>query len=272
MSKPWAKYEIDFLDHSKFLALTANAICLWLEAKNYCDKYHTDGMFPREALKTFRFNGSKAVDLLMRSCGQKPSGEAYAPLWEFLDLGGGTYRMHDYLVHNDCREVVLERIEDADDKTELRRLRNRQKQAEYRQRRRAELDQLRTSNVTHNVTTNVTPVTSTPTETTTPTEREKKSALALPTDGDDRIAGFVERYPRIYAKCRSNALYRVAEARDFPAFVDIVGREPDDSRLDSMLELFLTVKGRDWLNTPGTPRQFLNLMPECDRLLREHGR
>jgi hypothetical protein len=64
----------------------------------------------------------------------------------------------------------------------------------------------------------------------------------------------------------------VAEARDFPACEDIVSREPDDTRLDAMLELFLSVKARDWLNTPGTPRQFLNLMPECDRLLRERGR
>jgi hypothetical protein len=115
VSKPWAKYEIDFLDHSKFLALTANAICLWLEAKNYCDKYHTDGMFPKEALKTFRFNGRKSVELLMRSCGQKPDGEPYAPLWEQVDLGEAShYRMHDYLLHNDCREVVLARIAKAD--------------------------------------------------------------------------------------------------------------------------------------------------------------
>jgi hypothetical protein len=172
VSKPWAKYEIDFLDHAKFLALTANAICLWLEAKNYCDKYHTDGLFPKEALKTFRFNGRKSVELLMRSCGQKSGGEAYAPLWELLDLGGGTYRMHDYLLHNDCREVVLARIQDAEDVAELRRAGNKGRQQKCRADRKQRLALVRHAGghtighaVGHAVGhAPVTPVSSTPTE------------------------------------------------------------------------------------------------------------
>lgn len=179
MSKPWAKYEIDFLDHSKFLALTANAICLWLEAKNYCDKYHTDGMFPREALKTFRFNGRKSVDLLMRSCGQKPGGEAYAPLWEFLDLGGGTYRMHDYLAHNDCREVVLARLQDAEDLAEIRRSANKDRQQKFRDDRKLKLAVVRnTRNALRNApghaprNASVTQVSSTPTEAVSETETD----------------------------------------------------------------------------------------------------
>jgi hypothetical protein len=111
LPKPWAKYEIGFLRHAKFLALTSNAICLWLEAKSYCDEHLTDGMFPRVALRTFRFNGAKSVESLMTSCGLKPNGDAYAPLWEAVDIGGVPYvRMHDFLVHNDCREVALKRI------------------------------------------------------------------------------------------------------------------------------------------------------------------
>lgn len=82
----------------------------------------------------------------------------------------------------------------------------------------------------------------------------------------------MRRYPQIYAKVRSGAQYRVLEARDNPAFFDLCDREPDDRRLDALLELFLSVKSRDFLNSPGTPRQFLHMLPECDRLLREHGR
>jgi hypothetical protein len=67
-------------------------------------------------------------------------------------------------------------------------------------------------------------------------------------------------------------LYCVKEARDFPAFVDLVSREPDDQRLDAMFELFLHLKGRDVLNIPGSPGQFLHMLPEVDRLLRENGR
>jgi hypothetical protein len=192
VSKPWAKYEIDFLDHSKFLALTANAICLWLEAKNYCDKYHTDGMFPKEALKTFRFNGRKSVELLMRSCGQKGDGEPYAALWEQFDLGGVShYRMHDYLAHNDCREVVLARLQDAEDAAEIRRAANKDRQQRFRDERKVKLAEVRNArNAPGHAHRNapVTQVSSTPTEAVSeavtdllPKEREGGSLPLRPT-------------------------------------------------------------------------------------------
>ncbi len=125
MGKPWARYEQNYINHPKFLALTSNAICLWLEGKNYCDMHQTDGLIPREALRTFRFNGSKSTALLMASCGLKPNGTPYAPLWESSDVG---LKMHDYLDHNDCRDAVLKRIEAADE----RREKDRQRKAEAR--------------------------------------------------------------------------------------------------------------------------------------------
>jgi hypothetical protein len=116
MAKPWARLEQNYINHPKFLALNANAICLWHEAKNYCDMQLNDGMFPKAALKTFRFNGAKAVELLTRSCGLKPNGDAHAPLWDHVDMGGVAYiRMHDYLDHNDCREKVQARMRAADE-------------------------------------------------------------------------------------------------------------------------------------------------------------
>jgi uncharacterized protein YdaU (DUF1376 family) len=87
-----------------------------------------------------------------------------------------------------------------------------------------------------------------------------------------RARAFIERYPRIYARCRAGAEFRVREARDFEAFVELVDRERSDDRLDALLELFLRTKSKDFLNSPGTPRQLLHMLPECDRLLREHGR
>lgn len=125
--KPWAKLEIGYLSHPKFLALSANAICLWHEGKNYCDAHQTDGIIPKDALRTFRFRGVASVSLLLRSCGDKPNGSPYAPLWEAHATGG--YRMHDYLDHNDCRDAVLARMEQAD--------RNREFDREYKQRARA---------------------------------------------------------------------------------------------------------------------------------------
>ncbi len=115
MPKPWGKYEIDYLDHPKFRALHSNAFRLWWEVKNYCDKFHTDGLFPCEIVKTFRHFSVKNVGQLTSSCGQKPNGAMYAPLWDALDIGGVPhYRMHDYLDHNDCRDVVLARIEKSE--------------------------------------------------------------------------------------------------------------------------------------------------------------
>jgi hypothetical protein len=137
MPRPWAKLEQNYINHPKFLGLNANAICLWHEAKNYCDMQINDGLFPREALKTFRFHGQKALELLMRSCGQKPNGEPYAPLWEAVDIGGVAHiRMHDYLDHNDCRDKVLARMKAVDDERE----RDRQRKADARTAKKAKAD------------------------------------------------------------------------------------------------------------------------------------
>lgn len=118
--KPWSKLEIGYLNHPKFLALNANAICLWHEGKNYCDTHHTDGLIPRDAMKTFRFRGAKAIALLLLSCGLKPDGTAYAALWSQHDVG---FRMHDYLDHNDCRDAILARMEQAEESRDVDRQR-----------------------------------------------------------------------------------------------------------------------------------------------------
>lgn len=198
MAKPWAKYEIDFLGHAKFLALTSNAICLWFEAKNYCDKHHTDGLFPREALRTFRFNGSKSVELLTRSCGLKPNSQPWAPLWEAVDMGGVPYlRMHDYLSHNDCRDEVLERLQDAEDVAELRRLGNAKRQRQFRAERKAKLEaeHLAASNAESNAP--VTPVTRYVTrDVQTPTEAAAEAvseALAVPSEPPKSGGGVTAR-------------------------------------------------------------------------------
>lgn len=122
--------------HPKFLALSGNAISLWHEGKDYCDTHQTDGIIPIEALKTFRFAGKKTKGLLIASCGPKPDGTPYAPLWESHPVG---FRMHDYLHHNDCREAVLARIESADERRDADRARK----AEWRSRKKDTRDMSR---------------------------------------------------------------------------------------------------------------------------------
>lgn len=126
MPKPWGKYEIGYIDHPKFLALTANAHSLWWEGKNYCDKHLTDGLIPNDALKRFRFRGAKSVELLIASCGEKADGEAYAPLWE--EHPGG-FKMHDYLDHNPCRDERMAGLNRSDAKRKA----DRERMAEKRE-------------------------------------------------------------------------------------------------------------------------------------------
>jgi len=100
---------VGFVNHDKFMALSANAICLWLEGKNYCDENHTDGMLPTYIVKRFRFYSKRSIELLTTPCGIKPgTSMPYASLWEPHAIG---WKMHDYLDHNECREIVLSRIQ-----------------------------------------------------------------------------------------------------------------------------------------------------------------
>lgn len=126
MGKPWARIQIGYWDHDKFAALNANAICLWHEGKNYCDKNFTDGLIPLAQVKNFRFFGKKAVEMLTTSCGAKPDGQPYAPLWESHPVG---YKMHDYLEHNPCREQILDNI----DKAEAKRKADRERLKQWRE-------------------------------------------------------------------------------------------------------------------------------------------
>lgn len=160
MGKPWAKYEQNYINHPKFLALTANAICLWLEGKNYCDLHLTDGMIPREALKMFRFTDRRSVLLLTTIV----AGYA-APLWETHAIG---FKMHDYLDHNDCREVVLARIEAAEDSKEIRKAANRERQRKFREEQKRKANALRNGDITR--------TSQGPTETATETARKIRLA------------------------------------------------------------------------------------------------
>lgn len=114
MAKPWSRYEVGFINHAKFHALSSNAICLWLEGKNHADLHLTDGYLPMATVKGFRFYSPKNLAALLTSAGQKDAhgAEHYRPLWEKHALG---IKMHDYLDHNDCADTVKSRIAKADE-------------------------------------------------------------------------------------------------------------------------------------------------------------
>jgi hypothetical protein len=137
LAKPWHRYEQNFINHPKFLVLSPGAICLWLEGKNYCDMHLTDGLIPRDALRTFRFQNRGRIDELLQTI------DGYSgSLWESHPVG---FKMHDYLNHNPCRDDVMARMDRADEERE----RKKSNQKAWR-------DRHRNQNVTGNADGNVT--------------------------------------------------------------------------------------------------------------------
>lgn len=93
---------------------------------------------------------------------------------------------------------------------------------------------------------------------------------------DEELEGlarqFLEAYPQVYAKCRAGAFIRLREARDFTTALELVHDYQPLDRLLAMLEVFLRRTDTGEMGKPGSPRQFQRYAPDCDRVLREHGR
>lgn len=124
--------------------------------------------------------------------------------------------------------------------------------------------QISTSGVSKNEKSGITPIASSLSleEFTDPIEEAKAIAACQV---------FSERYPEIFARVRKAHYPGTAYGnRDYPNFMRLVRAWPVP-RLEQMLEVFLLMNARDSNNIPGTPGQFLNMAPECDRRLRENG-
>lgn len=94
---------------------------------------------------------------------------------------------------------------------------------------------------------------------------------------DPKIASLAsalsEIYPEVYAKCRAGAVYRTTQKtfeRDWPNYYAAAELHPDSARLRALLEIFLTRPFGD-KSSPGTPGQFVHMLPECDEVLRRSG-
>lgn len=249
----WMRLEVSYIDHPKFVKLTDGAFRLWHEGKSYCEKHLTDGLISTEAMNGFRYINPRRLEEL-----QTAIPGYLAPLWEVHPVG---FKMHDYLDHNDCRDVQLKRIDYSKGEKDRRR----KNQQTYRDGRREKAT--RDLNVTgHESVTNTARVTRKSTPTTVPASEAQEELL------EARAGAFIERYPRIYADVRHGAHYHVRAARDFQTFLELVRGWPDDARLDAMFEVFLRLNGKGVLNQPGSPGQFLHHAPECDALLRANGR
>lgn len=249
--KLWARYEQGFVNHDKFRAITANAIALWLEGKTYADEKLTDGLLPEYEVKHWRFYGGRSVALLTRSCGIKPgTDQPYAPLWEVVEDFG--FKMHDYLDHNDPREVVQARIAKADAGRAARNA----NQAAYRERRKEERRQAASSPpalsekpITESVTGYQRTDEVTDKHNHNQIQIHKQESLSdslstaraqtLDDDLGDRAAAFLERYQAFYRTHRNGAHVLIKPALDFQRACDLCRAWPD-GRLDQMARILLT--------------------------------
>lgn len=91
---PWVRIDENAMDHPKIGGLSDGAFRLWVQGLAYCQKYLTDGVVNRVALRGLRAYSPKRRAALVA-----------ARLWD--ELADGGVEVHDYLQWNDSKEVVL---------------------------------------------------------------------------------------------------------------------------------------------------------------------
>lgn len=99
---PFIRLSDNYIDHPKFLALSASAFRLWHEGMAFCRKHQTDGRLPASTVKGFRYYKGPAMTELLT-----PYQPAAHALWE--TIAGFGYQVHDYLDWNLSKDE-----EDAD--------------------------------------------------------------------------------------------------------------------------------------------------------------
>jgi hypothetical protein len=118
---PWVRIEEKALTHPKIVGLSDGAFRLWVAGLAYCQQHLTDGAIPFAIVRTLISMTAKRVQELLAG-----------GLW---DRGEGGYRVHDYLIHNESRAVVLAKREAAKDRMRSKRTtleRSREQQRELR--------------------------------------------------------------------------------------------------------------------------------------------
>ena len=90
----WFKVDDGFWSHPKTLALSPNAIALWVRAGSYCGKHLTDGYVAAAILPMLQGDRDAADELI------------HAGLWKSVKDG---YAFHDWQEYQDTREAVEKR-------------------------------------------------------------------------------------------------------------------------------------------------------------------
>ena len=92
----WFKVDDGFWSHPKTLALSPNAVALWVRAGSYCGKHLTDGYIAASILPMLQGSSDDASELID------------AGLWKSAKKG---YAFHDWNQYQDTKEAVEKRRE-----------------------------------------------------------------------------------------------------------------------------------------------------------------
>jgi hypothetical protein len=234
---PWIRLSDNYVDHPKFLALSAFAFRLWHEGMAFARRHQTDGIIAAVELKGFRYFRPVHVAELTT-----PYREGASPLWETIE--GVGYKIHDYLDWNPSREEENER------------------RAESKERMRVARERRRTRGVAPSVAPPVALQHPANVQRTNIVrahdvlDRDRDKYLGKEKENDEidrRAARLCHRYLELFMECRKGAKTRLlGNSLEFDAAVELV-QLWDDARLEKLAKIVLTTDD-PWIS--GTDRSF----------------
>lgn len=249
---PFIRLSDNYIDHPKFLALSASAFRLWHEGMAFCRKHQTDGMIPFAALNGFRyFKPVRASEL------STPYQKDAKPLWELIPEFG--YSVHDYLFWN------LSKEEEQSDKdaasARMRRLRKDRREGGSSPEQVGERSPTRAPFVPDRIG-------SDPKLLKDKSGEKRIFMRDLDDDAAERAGRFLEKYPELFANRRAGARCLIRPALDFQKACDLC-KCWDSDRLEKMAIVFLE-SNEDWIERSGrTFAAFASRATWCDDRLKQ---
>lgn len=220
---PFIRLSDNYIDHPKFLALSASAFRLWHEGMAFCRKHQTDGLIPSGALLGFRYYKAVRVTEL-----QTPYQEGANPLWTPID--GFGVKVHDYLQWNLSKEQEQKRQAESKKRSQGYRSNS------VRDVR--ELDRIGKGTSSLEEKDPVAPYHAT---------FKPPAPFVDPTTDDiaTQAATFCDHFVALYAKHRRGAKYRLKPSLDHTRVCDLLATW-DLPRLEKLAEVLLT-SDDDWI-------------------------
>jgi hypothetical protein len=221
---PFIRLSDNYIDHPKFLALSAQAFRLWHEGMAFCRKHQTDGLIPNSALQGFRYHKSAwALELAT------PYQPDASPLWEKVAIG---FKVHDYLFWNLSKQEEQAEREAAT--ARMRKLRKDRRDATCSDERSLERSLVRSDVRSPYVPDRIGTSSKDPN-----TKNSEREFEGKPETIELRAGHLVEKYGELYIKHRFGAKHKQRPNLDWHEAQGLCELW-DDARLEKLAVLVLT--------------------------------